>query len=155
MAGIKKPSKQVIGWREWVSLPDLPISRIKAKVDTGARSSSLHAFDMEIHRDSGIDYITFKVYPEQRSRKNVALCRAEIIEFRKVKSSNGRSENRPVIVSNLEMLGKIWPIELTLTNRVEMGFRMLLGRESFRNRFLVDAGHSYYGQKLKTSKEET
>lgn len=145
----------VIGWREWVKLPDLGIKRIKAKVDTGARSSSLHAYDLhEIDRD-GEKFVRFNVHPMQRSTKKVVEAEAKILEYRSVRSSSGKASMRPVIITNLEMLGQNWPVELTLANRDEMGFRMLLGREAFRGRFLVDAGKSYYGGKPKRKKKKT
>lgn len=143
---MKKELKK-IGWREWVSLPDLGIKSIKAKVDTGARTSSLHAFDMKVYTRAGKEYVKFEVHPDQRSSKKTIQCHAKILEYRKVKSSNGQSELRPVILTPAVLLDDEWPIEITLTNRDEMGFRMLLGRESFRNRFLVDAGTSYYGKR--------
>ena len=144
---LTKKKLKIIGWREWVQLPDLFENKIKAKIDTGARTSSLHAFDLKKENIEGIEYVSFKVHPEQRSTTKTHLCRIQILEYRKIKSSNGQSELRPVILTHLNLLGETWPIELTLTNRDEMGFRMLLGRESFRKRFLVDAGASYYGKK--------
>ena len=143
--------KKIIGWREWASLPDLGITRIKTKIDTGARSSSLHASDIHFYKKNGRDWVTFTVHPIQRSRKEAVSCCSEILEFRKVRSSNGQSEIRPVITTKVILLKKKWTIELTLANRDEMGFRLLLGRQSFRSRFLVDAGKSYYGIKKKTS----
>lgn len=138
---------KIIGWREWVSLPELGIKNIKAKVDTGARSSSLHAYDVEIFKKGSKDYVRFKVHPEQRLTKKTVKCEHQVLEFRGIRSSNGHVEMRPVIVTNVRLLGEDWPIEVTLTNRDEMGFRMLLGRQSFREKFLVDAGQSYYGEK--------
>ncbi|MBF0429836.1 MAG: ATP-dependent zinc protease [Fibrobacteria bacterium] len=142
-----KKKVQIIGWREWVCLPDLGIEKIKAKVDTGARSSSIHADKLEVYEKKGVSYARFNVFPLQRRTKTVVTCNAKIIEHRKIRSSNGQSELRPVISTNIELLGACWSIELTLTNRDDMGFRMLLGRESFRKRFLVDAGSSYYGKR--------
>ena len=146
---MKRLEKKVIGWREWVELPELKIKKVKAKIDTGARTSSLHAFDLELFKRSGKHYVSFKVHPEQRSTKGTVKCKAKVLEFRKVKSSNGQSELRPVILTPVKLLGEEWPIEVTLTNRDEMGFRMLLGRESFRKKFYVDAGNSYFGKKKK------
>ena len=142
-----KKEKEIIGWREWVTLPDLKIKKIKAKVDSGARSSSLHAFEISTYKKSGREYIKFKVHPDQRSTQKTIVCHAKILEYRKVKSSNGQTELRPVIVTPVRLMGQEWPIEITLTNRDEMGFRMLLGRESFRNRFYLDASNSYFGEK--------
>jgi len=145
MAKDTRASLPVIGWREWVSLPELGIPSIKAKVDTGARSSSLHAYDVKQFERDGSTWVRFHVHPVQRSTKEAATAEAIVFDWRSVRSSSGKATFRPVIVTNLELLGATWQIELTLANRDEMGFRMLLGREAFRSRFLVDAGKSYYG----------
>jgi hypothetical protein len=142
-------SKPIIGWREWVALPELGIGRIKAKIDTGARSSSLHAFDVEHFQRRGRRYVRFKIHPIQRSSAGIVEVEAPILEFRNVRSSSGKATNRPVIITTLEVLGMSWPIELTLANRDEMGFRMLLGREAIRGRMLVDPGRSYYAGRPK------
>lgn len=141
--------KQVIGWREWVRLPDLNIEHVKAKIDTGARTSSLHAFDVKIFQKQGEDWVSFKVHPEQRNSKFTVATEAKVFEYRKIRSSNGHQAKRPVIITNVKLLDQTWPIELTLANRDEMGFRMLLGREAFRQNMLVDAGKSYYSEKPK------
>lgn len=149
---MKKKVKAVIGWREWADLPSLKIKNIKGKIDSGARSSSLHAFDLKFYKKGNSEFVKFKVHPDQRSTAKTVECRSKVLERRTVKSSNGKSELRPVIVTDLEMMDQKWPIELTLTNRDEMGFRLLLGREAFRKRFLVDAGRSYYCKKMKPTK---
>lgn len=143
----RSKDKLVIGWREIVALPELGIKEIKAKVDTGARSSSLHAFDLEYSKRGRKEYVTFKVHPLQRNSKKVIKSKAEVLEYRRIKSSNGQISKRPVIVTPITLLDQTWLIELTLANRDEMGFRMLMGRESFRGRMLVDANKSYYGKK--------
>lgn len=135
----------IIGWREWIGLPDLGIARIKAKVDSGARSSSLHASDLQEFERDGERWIRFSVHPVQRSPGSVVVSEAKILDYRSVRSSSGKARVRPVIVTTVSLLGTSWPVELTLANRDRMGFRMLLGREAFRGRFLVDAGTSYYG----------
>ncbi|QDT90138.1 ATP-dependent zinc protease family protein [Gimesia algae] len=145
----------VIGWREWISLPDLGIKSIKAKVDTGARSSSLHAYDLHQFERENEKWIRFKVHPVQRKTREVIEAEARIIEFRSVRSSSGKANLRPVIMTNIKLLGVSWPVELTLANRDEMGFRMLLGREAFRRRFFVDAGKSYYGGKPQQTKKKS
>jgi hypothetical protein len=150
-----KPDLPVIGWREWVGLPDLGIDRIKAKVDTGARSSSLHAYEIVEFELNGSTWVRFKVYPVQRRASEVVETKAKVLEFRRIRSSNGKVQKRPVIVTNIDLLDITWPVELTLANRDEMGFRLLLGREAFRRRFLVDAGRSFYGGRPKTIKERT
>ena len=137
----------IIGWREWVTLPELGVTKIKAKIDTGARSSSLHAFDVKTFEQDGQSFVRFKVHPLQRSSKETVEVEARVLEFRKVRSSSGHAHMRPVIVTTVEVLGQSWPIELTLANRDAMGFRMLLGREAVRGRTLVDAQTSYYGGK--------
>ncbi len=142
----------VIGWREWVGLPDLGIKAIKAKVDSGARSSSLYAFDVQEFENDGETWVKFKVYPNQSATDVEINSEAKVLDFRSVRSSSGKAETRPTIVTQVELLGSIWPVELTLANRDDMRFRMLLGREAFRGRFLVDAGHSYYGGKLRKPK---
>lgn len=135
----------VIGWREWVGLPDLGITSIKAKVDSGARSSALHAHALQKFERDGVSWVRFQVHPVQH-RSDVAVdVEAQVLEYRAVRSSSGKAALRPVILTRVALLGITWPIELTLASRDEMGFRMLLGREAFRGRFLVDAGKSYYG----------
>lgn len=134
-----------IGWREYVSLPELGITRIKAKVDTGARSSSLHAFEIEMLTRHGRDFVRFKIHPLQRSISKVIEAEVPVLDVRSVRSSSGATSIRPVIVTSVQLLGQCWPIEITLANRDEMGFRMLLGREAIRGRMLVDSGKSYYG----------
>ncbi len=132
-----------IGWREWVSLPRLGISRVKCKVDTGARSSTLHAFDLELVSRQKIVWARFAVHPLQRNLSLVCRCEAPVKEFRSIRSSNGEVEKRPVIETAIELMGQQWTIEITLTDRKRMGFRMLLGRQAIWNRFLVDVSRSY------------
>lgn len=136
-------SNPTIGWREWVSLPALKIAAVKAKVDTGARTSSLHAFDVETYTHKGTQRVRFQVHPIQRNTSKTITCDAELIERRLVRSSTGRQTLRPVIMTTIELLGHRWDIELTLTNRDDMGFRMLLGREAVRRRFVIDPGRSF------------
>lgn len=154
MAKVEKRQLAVIGWREWVALPDLGINKIKVKVDTGARSSSLHAYDLEEFVRDGEEYVRFKVHPVQRRTDEIIISEARILEYRSVRSSSGKAVKRPVIVTNVVMIDQTWPIELTLANRDQMGFRMLLGREAYRGRFLVDAGKSFYGGKPKRKKKK-
>jgi hypothetical protein len=133
----------VIGWREWVALPELNIPKIKAKIDTGARSSALHAYDIEHLTRQGKSMVRFKVHPFQRDRHQVIVAEAELLDEREVRNSGGHAELRPVIQTLVRLNDKEWPIELTLTNRDVMGFRMLLGRQAVRENFLIDAGRSY------------
>ncbi len=141
----KREALPVIGWREWVGLPELGIEAIKAKVDTGARSSSLHAFELEAFTRNGVDWVRFEIHPNQRNAANPVLTEAPVLEYRSIRSSSGVASRRPVIVTPVRLMDQVWPVELTLANRDEMGFRMLLGRQAFRRRFLVDAGRSYRG----------
>ena len=140
---LTKQQSSVIGWRERVALPELGISEIKAKIDTGARSSALHAFELEIFTRDGKQMIRFKVHPAQRDTKHTVVAEAEVLERRTVGSSTGHVQLRPVIQTVVELGKKQWPIELTLTNRDAMGFRMLLGRQAVRRRWLVDPGKSF------------
>lgn len=133
----------VIGWREQVALPKLGISEIKAKIDTGARSSSLHAFHLEKFQRQEKQMVRFQVHPYQRDSHRTVTAEAELFDWREVRNSGGYTQLRPVIQTIVELGGKEWLIELTLTNRDVMGFRMLLGRQAIRRRFLVDAGKSF------------
>lgn len=143
MTSRQRNNLPVIGWREWVSLPDLRIKEIKTKIDTGARSSALHAFDIRTLRRGGRRMVRFKVYPYQRDASRIVSAEAELLGERRVRSSSGKEEIRPVIRTSIELFDERWTIELTLTNRVQMGFRMLLGRQAVRKRFLIDPGRSY------------
>ncbi len=141
----KRLPPRTIGWREWVALPDLGLPAIKVKVDTGARSSSLHAFDVtEVVRD-GETYVRFAVHPIQRTARATVEAEARLVEHRVVRNpgGGGREELRPVIRTDIELAGERWPIELTLTRRDAMGFRMLLGRQAVRRRFIVDPARSF------------
>lgn len=133
----------ILGWREWLALPDLHISHIKVKVDTGARSSALHAFDIHHFERDGTAMVRFKVHPHQRSTTVTVEAEAPLWDERLVRSSSGHTQPRPVIRTPIALGDRQWSIELTLTNRDAMGFRMLLGREAVRHRFLVDPGRSY------------
>lgn len=135
----------LIGWREWVALPELGIDRIKAKIDTGARSSALHAVDVRPMTVEGAPWISFRLHPVQRQTATTVLARAPVIDERTVRSSTGRETHRPVIETAVTLGERSWMIELTLVRRDLMGFRMLLGRQAIRSRFVVDAGRSYLG----------
>ncbi|MFB6240944.1 MAG: ATP-dependent zinc protease [Gemmatimonadota bacterium] len=137
----------VVGWREWVSLPELGIDRTKAKIDTGARTSSMHAFDLERFRRDGRPMVRFEAHPIQRDTSVRIPVEAELVDRRSVRSSSGDETVRPVIETDVVLLGQRWPIELTLIRRDMMGFRMLLGRQALRGRFVVDPGRSFLGGK--------
>ena len=136
-----------VGWREWVELPALGVKTIKVKVDTGARSSSIHVFEMEEFEKDGKSWVRFKLHPIQRKSEPTIEVEAEVLEFRSVRSSSGKASMRPVIVTTLNLLGFSYPVELTLASRDKMGFRMLLGREAIRRKFLVDSVRSYLNGK--------
>jgi len=133
----------VIGWREWISMPDLEIDEIKAKIDTGARSSVLHAVNIERFRSRGRDMVHFDVHPHQNDAAKAVPAEAELIEERKVKSSTGHVEVRPVVLISVRIRGRQWTTDFTLTSRSDMGFRVLLGRRSLSGRFLVDTKRSF------------
>lgn len=137
-----------------MALPDLGISQIKVKVDTGARSSALHAFKIREIQEGDRTLLAFKVHPFQRDSKTTLECRAELLEYREVRSSGGHVTRRPVVVTAIHFMGQAWPIELTLVSRDSMGFRMLLGREAVRGRYFVDAGQSFYGGNLMRPKND-
>lgn len=141
-----------IGWREWVALPELNLPAIKAKIDTGARTSALHAFLIEPYTRDGVDMLRFLLHPIQRKQDFEVECHAPVFDFREVTDSGGHREMRYVIQSKVVIADNVWPIELTLTNRDTMRFRMLLGRRAMENRFLVDPGASYVNGKLRPRK---
>jgi hypothetical protein len=143
MAASRKPAKLVVGWREWIALPGLGVAAIKAKIDTGARSSSLHAFDINEFERDGAPWVRFDIHPLQRDAETVVRAEAPVLEYRHVRSSSGHLALRPAIRAEVELNGQRWPIELTLAARDDMGFRMLLGREAVRGRFTVDPGRSF------------
>lgn len=147
-----RKARPVIGWREWVALPALGGTRIKAKVDTGARSSALHAFDVEEFDREGETWVRFRVHPVQRDSATTVAGEGRLIEHRTVRCSGGMETRRPVVLTLIELLGETWEIELTLIRRDEMGFRMLLGRQAMRGRLVVDAARSYVGGKRRKSR---
>jgi hypothetical protein len=143
---MKKKSTELIriGWREWVALPDLKVPGVKAKVDTGARTSALHTADYECFEDEdGLWQVRFQLHPIKNRSDCVIEGQARVLTFREVKDSGGHVENRPFIETRVQLGNFEWPIELSLTNREQMKFRMLLGRTAIRRRFTVDAGRSY------------
>ncbi len=148
-------AKLVIGWREWVQLPGLGVFETKAKVDTGADNSSLHAFGVERFERDGSEYVRFDVHPKQRSKKPVVHCEAPLVMEKKVRNPGGRSELRPVIRTTIVVAGIEIEALVNLTSRDEMGFRMLLGRRAVRGRFVVDPGRSYLGQRPRRPDEQS
>jgi hypothetical protein len=138
-----KEKTLTLGWREWVQLPDLGLDSIKAKIDTGARTSALHAFEVTPYEEDGRRRVEFKMHPNQGDTDTVVVCRADVIDERLVRDSGGHQEKRWVIETPVCIGSHRWPIELTLTARDDMLFRMLLGRTAMRNRAVVDPARSF------------
>ncbi|WP_460934653.1 ATP-dependent zinc protease family protein [Phycicoccus ginsengisoli] len=134
-----------VGWREWVSLPGAGVPWLKAKLDTGARTSALHAFDVEEFERGGQPWVRFSVHPWQRSPEDAVTVERPVHDRRAVRSSSGHREERVVVLLDLSLHDRPVTAEVTLTNRDAMGFRMLVGREVLRQGFLVDSARSYLG----------
>lgn len=128
----------LIGWQEWVALPAIDLPAVKAKVDTGALTSSLHAENIEFYHDKGAPYVKFEVHPIQRNKDIAVICHAPLVGKRAVKSSSGDAEKRPVIFTSIILGKQQWEIELNLTKRDYMGFRMLLGRNAMAGHIIID-----------------
>ncbi len=138
-----KPAPSIVGWREWAGLPELGVARLKAKIDTGARTSALHAVRIRAFEQGGVVVAAFAIHPVQRRTAPEIDCLARVIDRRRIRSSNGLSALRYVIVTTLRLGGAEFPIELSLADRDEMGFRLLLGRDALKNRFVVDPAKSF------------
>jgi hypothetical protein len=132
-----------IGWREWLSLPDLGVPAIKAKIDTGARSSALHTHDYQIVERDGLPFVIFRLHPFTDAPSIEIIREEPVTEFRVVKDSGGHAERRPFIRTRVLLGDHQWTIDLNLTNRERMTFRMLLGREAMNRRFRVVPEASY------------
>ena len=139
----KLSDRRIVGWREWVALPELGLVRIKAKFDTGARTSALHAWDQVVYEVDGAQWVRFQAHPVQNNDAHVVDCAAPLADCRWVTNSGGTRERRNVIRTPISIGGETWTIEITLTNRDEMGFRMLVGRQAMRGRLIVDPMRSY------------
>ncbi|QIA64003.1 ATP-dependent zinc protease [Vibrio astriarenae] len=139
--------KIITGWREYLSLPQLGIEKIKAKVDTGARTSCIHAFKVEAFEkrvdEQTQQWVRFWVHPNQHDEQTEIVCEAKVIDERLVRDSGGHETMRYVIETELHIDNQSWSIEVTLTNRDNMAFRMLLGRTAMENRILVDPAASF------------
>lgn len=141
----------LLGWREWVGLPELNLAKIKAKVDTGARSSAIHAFELDPYKKNGENWIMFAIHPEQNNTDIVIECHAPIKDRRIVSDSGGHKQHRYVIETPLVIGQSIITAEVTLTNRDSMMFRMLLGRTAIRDHYLIAADQSFLQGEPKTT----
>ncbi len=135
----------VVGWREWVSLPQAGVEWVKAKIDTGARSSAIHAFDLEPFDQDGAEWVRFSIHPWQKSDEDHVELSLPVLDRREVRSSNGQVEQRYAVALDVALAGRTITTVMTLSNRDEMGFRMLIGREALERGFLVDSSRSYAG----------
>lgn len=144
---LKRPAsatnKLIVGWREWCALPEFGIDEIKCKVDTGAKTSCLHAYDVKVLKRHGREVVFFKVHPLQKNTRKVIYCEGYFLEWRGVTDSGGKRTLRPVVKTWLNLGGILKEIELTLVARDEMGFRMLLGREALQGTWVVDPSKSF------------
>jgi len=152
MKTAKKHTK-TIGWKEWFSLDCIALPAIKGKIDTGAKTSALHAFNIETFYIEDVEYVNFEIHPLQKNKRLVRKCMARVIDRRMVSDSSGKKERRIVIKSDLKIGEKKIRIELTLTNRDNMTFRMLLGREAIKQaKMIVDVSKSFLQGKIKRTK---
>ncbi len=143
-AGQRKAAPSIIvGWREWVGLPDIGDFRVKAKIDTGARTSAIHAWKIKPFEKDGEAWVRFELHPNQDDNTTRIPCEMPVLESRNIRSSNGQVQTRYVVATRLSIGPYAWPIELTLTRRDEMGFRMLIGRTALRPAALVDPTRSF------------
>ncbi|WP_310526699.1 RimK/LysX family protein [Nocardioides sp.] len=137
------------GWREWVRLPGIDVEWIKAKLDTGARSSAIHAFDIHEFIRDGEPWVRFSIHPWQRSREDSVDVELPIHDRRRVRSSTGHEQERYVVLMDISLVERTVTAEVTLTGRDQMGFRMLIGREALRQGYLIDSRRSYLGGRPK------
>jgi ribosomal protein S6--L-glutamate ligase len=141
----KKLKKQrlVAGWREWAQLPELGVDYIKVKIDTGAKTSSLHAFQLSTVKHGGQDYVKFDIHPIQDNDTVIYTCISPIVDYRWITSSTGHRQQRFIIETQLKIGDYNSLVQLSLANRDEMGFRMLIGRAALKKEVLVDPAHSF------------
>ena len=143
------PDTTVVGWREWVQLPGLGVDWLKAKLDTGARSSAIHAFDIHEFDRDGAPWVRFSVHPWQRSAEDSVEVELPVHDTREVRSSTGHVQQRHVVLLDVTLAGRVVTAEVTLASRDQMGFRMLIGREALRQGYLIDSRRSYLGGRPK------
>lgn len=141
------PSYTLVGWREWVSLPSIGVTWIKAKCDTGARSSALHAFGVEEFHRGGDLWVRYSVHPWQKSDEAAVPVESKVLDVRTVRSSSGHEEERYAVLMDLRLAGRTISTAVTLSKRDEMGFRMLVGREALAQGYVVDSSRSYVGKR--------
>ncbi|WP_230208070.1 ATP-dependent zinc protease [Microlunatus sp. Gsoil 973] len=130
---------RVVGWREWIGLPGLGVDWLKAKIDTGAQTSSLHAFGTEEFVRDGTDWVRFEIHPLQRNARDAVWVELPVHDRRRVRSSNGLAQDRFVVLMDVRLLDRVITAEVTLTRRDAMGYRMLIGREALAQGFMVDS----------------
>ena len=142
---IKKTSDQrlIVGWREWAQLPEFGVELIKVKIDTGAKTSAIHAFDISPFTYMGNDWVQFDIHPIQDNDLIIHTCACPLVDYRWITSSTGHRQRRFVIQTSLRIGGFSSRIEISLANRDEMGFRMLIGRNALKDDVLVDPNHSF------------
>jgi hypothetical protein len=151
-----RSSPRLVGWREWAALPDLRVPQIKAKLDTGAWTSVIHAWDVQPFEKDGHEWVRFVLHPRQRERKNSVQCAAKIVDRRNITASSGHRERRFIIETAIRFGFETWPVELGLTDRDEMGFRLLIGRKAMRGQFIVDPESSFHlGRPNKTAAKQS
>ncbi|MFN3231311.1 MAG: ATP-dependent zinc protease [Alphaproteobacteria bacterium] len=144
MSSRKTIGPQIAGWREWAALPDFGLTHINAKMDTGAKTSSLHATHIRDFVCDGETWVSFRLAPRQRSTKGAIDCKALVLDERTVKSSSGHEEHRVVIETAIGLGRFMTKVEVTLTDRTDMTFRMLIGRRTMRQfGLMIDTTHSY------------
>jgi hypothetical protein len=147
-------SRRTAGWREWVGLTGLGVESIKAKLDTGARTSAIHAFDVESYKRDGELRVRFLIHPLQKDDRLAVACDEKVEDVRSVSNPGGRREKRYIVRTELSLGGEAWPIDLSLTDRDEMGFRLLIGRTAMHGRLLVDPQRSFRLGTKKRSKSK-
>lgn len=138
----------IVGWKEWVSLPELALPAIKAKIDTGAATSSIHAYNIVQLTKNGKKFIEYELHPLQKNKKVIIKCLSPLIGHRKVRSSSGKLQTRPVIRTSIKIGEFTWTIDVNLTNRDSMGMRMLIGREALAGRVLVNPTQRFLHGKI-------